>query len=83
MRLKSPKHYIYHYKILIFYLKKLINRDLEAYHDKIYDEDIANDNSEINSENDEQIEHEESNDEYSDSKVIDEEADLETLTNNN
>ena len=54
----------------------LKDKDLEAFQNKIYDEDIANDNSEINSENDEQIEHEESNDEYSDSKVIDEEADL-------
>jgi len=61
----------------------LINRDFEAYHDKIYYEDIANDNSESNSENDEQSEHEEPDDDYSDSEVIDEEADLETLTNNN
>ena len=40
----------------------LVDRDFEAYHDKIYDEDIANDNSESNSENDEQSEHEESDD---------------------
>ena len=32
----------------------LVDRDFVAYHDKIYDEDIANDNSESNSENDEQ-----------------------------
>ena len=37
----------------------LVDRDFEAYHDKIYDEDIANDNSESNSVNDEQSEQEE------------------------
>ena len=49
---------------------------MEAYHDKIYDEDFENDNSESNSEK------EESDDEYSDSEAINEEADLEALTNN-
>ena len=60
----------------------LVDSDFEAYHDLIYDEDIANDNSESNSENDEQSEKEDSDNDYSDSEVIDEEADLETLTNN-
>ena len=81
MRLKSPKHYIYHYKILIFYLKKLINRDLEAYHDKIYDDHTEDNNCDSGSESDEMSESEESDVEENISSD-DEEADLENLNNN-